>query len=687
MTMLIKIFRSTLGRQILNHTTMEYDELKCLHTSVIQYKRRKTGEEIKTFKSMQYPEKSKMPLIQVWRQITPRELSQVLNKDMHYMSELFADKMVHPDYPIDDMKLLQLVMKRGGYRMEIIGKPVNELKELEDLDVHPRPKPDKSLLQPRPPVVTIMGHVDHGKTTLLDALRHTSVVEKEFGGITQHIGAFSVQLDSGAKVTFLDTPGHAAFYAMRARGANITDIVVLVVAADDGVMEQTVESIRMAKQARVPILIAINKIDSHKADIERTKRTLLEAGLQIEECGGDIQSVPISALKRQNLDALVEALVLQAELLEIKADYTGPVEAAVVESRVDPHRGKLCTIVIKRGTLKKGSVLVAGTAYGKVRSIRDADNRLMAQATPGYAVEIDGWKEFPSAGELVLEVESEKRAREVIRVREKKMSLEKAEAEKEIIMQKAKEHREEYEEKLKLKRKLGRFKLKQEGPRRPELEDDHRILFNMIIKGDVDGSVEAIIDTLDTYNSNLCEMDLVHFAVGTVTESDIELAKAFNAVIYAFNLDVPTHIQELAEKSEVPIKNFNVIYKLVDDVKDELNARVPPVEVEEVAGEATVLQQFMINQGKKQIPVAGCKCTKGTLKKNGVFKVIRNDEIIYTGPLSSLRHHKNEVETIKVNSECGLQLSDKTVTFQQGDTIQCLEKVLKPRHIDWDPGF
>lgn len=687
MTMLMKLFRFNSMKLILHPTMLEHGDLRCLHSSNILYKKRKTAEERKSVRSMQFPEKSKMPVIQVWRYITPREISQIINKDMKYMYELFSDKMTHPDNPIEDLKFLQQIMKRGGYRMEVIKKPSNEIEELEDLDIYPRPKADKSLLKPRPPVVTIMGHVDHGKTTLLDALRHSCVVEKEFGGITQHIGAFSVELDSGAKVTFLDTPGHAAFHAMRARGANVTDIVVLVVAADDGVMDQTVESIRMAKQARVPILIAINKIDSHKADIERTKKTLLEAGLQIEEYGGDIQSIPISALKRQNLGALVEALVLQAELLEIKSDYTGPVEAVIVESRVDPYRGKLCTIVVKRGTLKKGSILVAGTAYGKVRTIKDAVDKIMIEATPGYAVEIDGWKEFPSAGELVLEVETEKRAREVIRIREKKLSLQKALEDKEIILQKAEEDRKVYEEKLKLRRRLGRYKLKQEGPRKPEKEDDTRTLFNIIIKGDVDGSVEAIIDTLDTYNSDLCEMDLVHFAVGTVTESDIELAKTFNAVIYAFNLTIPMHIQEMAEKSEVSIKQFNVIYKLVDDVKEELNVRIPPIEVEEVTGEATVLQQFIINQGKKQIPVAGCKCTKGALKKNGIFKLIRNENIIYTGPLSSLRHLKNEVDTIKANSECGLQLKDKTVTFEQGDNIQCLEKVMKPRVVNWDPGF
>ncbi|KAL3287115.1 hypothetical protein HHI36_001596 [Cryptolaemus montrouzieri] len=649
------------------------------------YKKRKDAENRKFTRPIEYS--TKLPVIKVWKNITPRDLGQILNRDMNYISQLFLNNLKHPNEPIEDMKLLQQAIRRSGHRIEIQANPTNKLKELEDRDIYPRPPADKSLLRPRPPVVTIMGHVDHGKTTLLDALRHSSIVEKEFGGITQHIGAFSIVLDSSATVTFLDTPGHAAFSAMRARGANITDIVVLVVAADDGVMEQTVESVRMAKQAKVPILIAINKIDSPKADIERTKRMLLEVGLQVEDMGGDIQTVPISALKKQNLNSLIEALVLQAELLEIKADYTGLVEAVVVESKIDIHRGKLCTIVVKRGTLRKGCVLVAGTAFGRVRLMRDADNNILNEVTPGYSAEIEGWKELPSAGEIVLEVDSEKRAREVVYLREDKKKLEKAEEDKVIVIQKAEEHRKEYEEKLKLKRKLGRYKLKQQGPRKSEYENDDKINLSIIIKGDVDGSVEAILDTLDTYDSNLCEMDLVHYGIGPITKGDLDLAQTFKAVIYAFNVECPNKIKEEAEQVGISIKPFNVIYKLVDDVKEELNSRLPPIEVEEICGEAVVLQQFEINQGKKKIPTAGCRCVKGTLKKSGFYKLIRNGEIIHAGSLSSLRHIKNEVDTIKTNLECGLQLADKSITFQQGDTLQCLEKVLKAQEITWDPGF
>lgn len=317
---------------------------------------------------IEYPPKAKGEIIGVWKDITVAELANVLGQDINYVKDIFLNQVKTPDTVIRDMRLLQQAIRRSGHRMKFIANPKHNKQEEEiiEKDAYPRPPAPTSQLKPRPPVVTVMGHVDHGKTTLLDALRHSSVVDQEFGGITQHIGAFSVVLDSGARITFLDTPGHAAFSAMRARGANLTDIVVLVVAADDGVMDQTLESIRMAREAKgikflhkhvlcryinitVPIFVAINKIDSPKADIERTERMLVEAGIQIEKLGGDVQAIPISALKKQNLSQLTEALVLQAELLEIVADPTGPVEAVVVESRVHPVRGKVCTVVVQRG--------------------------------------------------------------------------------------------------------------------------------------------------------------------------------------------------------------------------------------------------------------------------------------------------------------------------------------------------
>ncbi|CAH0551761.1 unnamed protein product [Brassicogethes aeneus] len=660
-----------------------------LHTSTSLQKRRKTAEERKSTRILEFSPKAKGELIGVWKDITIRELATTLNRDINYVKDLFLNVIKDPDMPISDIKVIQQAIKRSGNRINIIGKPKDEVKEILKSDIHPRPPPTKDMLKPRPPVVTVMGHVDHGKTTLLDALRHSSVVDQEFGGITQHIGAFSVVLDSGAKITFLDTPGHAAFSAMRARGANLTDIVVLVVAADDGVMEQTVESVRMARQAKVPILVAINKIDSPKADIERTEQMLVEIGIQVEKLGGDVQAIPVSALKKKNLAQLTEALVLQADLLEIGADSTGPVEAVVVESKMHPHRGKLSTMVIQRGTLMKGDILIAGQCMAKVRTLRDADGKIVEKVGPGEPIEIEGWKSLPSAGEQVLQVESERKAREVIKVRETLKNMEKQEDEVKIIEQKRDQHEREYQEKLETKRKMGRYKIRREGPRLPEFrdDDDGSPYLHLIVKGDVDGTLEALLDTLDTYESEECKMELIQYGVGAVTQNDIELADTFKSIIYAFNVELPANLKTMAEDLKVDIRHFNVIYKLIDDVRNEINGRLPTKEVEEILGEATVLQQFEINQGKKKVPVAGCRCVKGNLKRAAMYKLVRNGEVVHTGNLSSMRHLKDEVDTIKTNTECGLQLFDKDVTFQSGDTLICFQMKNEAQKTDWDPGF
>ncbi|XP_056641072.1 translation initiation factor IF-2, mitochondrial isoform X1 [Diorhabda sublineata] len=656
-----------------------------IHTGLINYKRRKTAEERKSARIIEYSPKSKGDIVGVWRNITLEELAKVLNKDIHYVYDIFLNQFRNPQTSISDIKLLQQGIRRSGRRMRIIAKPTEDIEKIVKHDVYPRPPPSKSELKPRPPVVTIMGHVDHGKTTLLDALRNSKVVDQEFGGITQHIGAFSVVLNSGTWITFLDTPGHAAFTAMRSRGANVTDIVVLVVAADDGVMEQTLESIRMAKQARVPILVAINKIDSPKADISRTEKMLVASGIQVENLGGDVQAIPISALKKQNLEQLTEALAVQAELLEIGADPTGPVEAVVIESKLDQFRGKLCTVIVQRGTLRKGDILVAGTSIAKVRALKDDKGKLLDQVTPGYPAEIEGWRELPQAGEQVLQVESERKARDVQRFRETEKELEKMKDDLKVILEKEEQHNKEYKEKLELKRKLGRYKLKPEGPRKPQWQDDEFPSLNVILRADVDGTLEAILNTLDTYDSDNCKMDLVHYGVGSITETDIELAETFKGVIYAFNVDLPLNLK--ARASKVPIKHHNVIYKLIEDIKEELNSRLPLKEQEEILGEATVLQVFQINQGRKTVPVAGCQCLTGLLKRSAEYKVIRKGEIIHTGSLSSMRHLKNEVDVIKSNTECGLQFLDKTITFEKGDVIICFEKKLVPQKTDWDPGF
>ncbi|CAG9863584.1 unnamed protein product [Phyllotreta striolata] len=657
-----------------------------IHTTNVRYKRRKTAEEKKSPRLIEYSPKAKGEFVEVWKNITLMELGKILNKDMNYVSQLFLNAFDKPNTEISDLKILQQAIKRSGRRMRIIGKPQDNLMEIMKKDAFPRPPPSKAELKPRPPVVTVMGHIDHGKTTLLDALRDSKVVDEEFGGITQHIGAFSVVLKSGSCITFLDTPGHAAFTAMRSRGANLTDIVVLVVAADDGVMEQTIESIRMAKQAKVPILVAINKIDSPKADIARTEKSLLEAGIQVEKFGGDVQAIPISALKKQNLELLTEALVLQSDLLEIGADPTGPVEAVVIESKIHPYKGKLCTLIVQRGTLKKGDILVAGTAIAKVRALKDGQGKTIQQVKPGYPAEIEGWRELPPAGEQVLQVETEKRAREVQRIRESEEAKKKMEEDMKEINIKMQQHEKEYKEKLELKRRMGRFKLKPVGPRKPEIQDNDGVpVLNILIKADVDGTLEAILNVVDTYESNLCKIELINYGIGSISENDIELAETFNGIIYGFNVDLP---QNLKNKTDtVSIKFFNVIYKLIDDIKEEINAKLPPKEEIDILGEAKVLEIFEINQGRKKVNVAGCRCEKGILKKTGHYRVERNGQIIHEGLLSSMRHLKNEVDMIKSDTECGLQFSDKTIQFEKNDVIICYEKKSVPQTTDWDPGF
>lgn len=444
----------------------------------------------------------------------------------------------------------------------------------------------------------------------------------------------------------------------------------------------------MAKNAKVPILVAINKIDSPKSNIERTEQMLLEVGIQLEKLGGDTQGIPISALKKKNLNNLIEALVLQAELLQVGGDPTGPVEAVVIESNVHPYRGKLSTIVVQRGTLKKGDILVAGTAVAKVRTIKDADGNNLQNVPPGYPAEIDGWRDLPSAGDIILEAENEKHAKDVVKFRQSILEKKRVEEDLKVIEEKRDTYEKEYKEKLMLKRLSGRYKVKREGPRQPEyVENNEHPSLNVIVRADVDGTLEAILEILDTYDSPECKLDIVNYAVGAVTPTDIELAKTFKCVIYAFNVSIPQNLKPLVEENNIPVKHHNVIYKLIEDFKDDINSRLPKKEVEMVHGSAEVLQQFEINQGRKKVPVAGCKCTKGFLKRDALYRLIRKGTIIFEGGLSSMRHLKSEVDVIKADTECGLQLSDPDIKFEKDDVLECFEKKLMPQKTDWDPGF
>ncbi|XP_029449313.1 translation initiation factor IF-2, mitochondrial isoform X1 [Rhinatrema bivittatum] len=636
--------------------------------------------------------------VEIWLKMTVKDLAVAMNKDLDHVYEA----LLHTDVDLESLEsnsvlsdaCIKDVIKKSG--MKFKWAKLKEERVRENKDAVKRPPADAASLVLRPPVVTIMGHVDHGKTTLLDRLRHTQVAAMEAGGITQHIGAFHVHLPSGEKITFLDTPGHAAFSAIRARGAHVTDIVILVVAAEDGVMRQTIESIQHAKNAKVPIILAVNKCDKPEADPERVKRELLAQEVVCEEFGGDVQSVHISALKGENLMALAEATVALAEVMELKADPNGLVEATVIESRTDKGKGPVTTAIIQRGTLRSGCVLVAGTSWAKVRLMYDENGSVLSAAAPSMPVQIVGWKELPSAGNEILEVESEQRAREVVEWRKYIEEQKKVEQDVEVIEAKQKEHRESYKKGLEglegltwRQRKHAQYKANKQlmATRSKERMESDSLIFPIIIKGDVDGSVEAILSVIDTYDANdQCELDLVHFGVGDICENDVSLAETFKGTVYGFNVNANKAIQQLAAKKGIEVKLYNVIYRLIEDLKGGLSSKLPPVVEENIIGEAVVLATFDVSVGKKKVPVAGCRVQKGHLDKKLKFKLCHQGDIIWMGSLTSLKHHKDDVQTVKTGVECGLTL-DKNLEFKVGDEIICYEEREIAQEITWDPGF
>ncbi|XP_032208041.1 translation initiation factor IF-2, mitochondrial isoform X2 [Mustela erminea] len=663
-----------------------------------QYRLLVTKKEERSRKSQLFSTKSKKE-VEVWIGMTVEELARAMEKDIDCIYEALMNTAVDLDSleahsRLDEVWIKEVIKKAG---MKLKWSKLKQDKVRENKDAVRRPQADPALLTPRSPVVTIMGHVDHGKTTLLDKLRKTQVAAMEAGGITQHIGAFLVSLPSGEKITFLDTPGHAAFSAMRARGAQVTDIVILVVAADDGVMKQTVESIQHAKDAQVPLVLAINKCDKAGADPEKVKKELLAYDVVCEDYGGDVQAVHISALTGDNLMALAEATVALAEMLELKADSTGPVEGTVIESFTDKGRGPVTTAIIQRGTLRKGSILVAGKSWAKVRLMFDENGKTIHEACPSMPVGIVGWRDLPSAGDEILEVESEPRARAVVDWRKYELEQEKNKEDLKIIEEKRKEHQEAHQ---KAREKYGnihwkersflkyqeRKELKPLKAKEKEERDSH--ILPIIIKGDVDGSVEAIVNIMDTYDaSHECELELVHFGVGDVSENDVNLAETFRGVIYGFNVNVGNVIQKSAAKKGVKIKLHKVIYHLIEDLQEELSSRLPCTVEEHPIGEASILATFSVTEGKKKVPVAGCRVQKGQLEKQKKFKLIRNGDVIWKGSLSSLKHHKDDVSIIKTGMDCGLSLSEEKIQFQVGDEIICYEEKQVPAKTSWDPGF
>ncbi|RWR78700.1 translation initiation factor 2 [Cinnamomum micranthum f. kanehirae] len=518
-------------------------------------------------------------------------------------------------------------------------------------------------LQPRPPVVTVMGHVDHGKTSLLDALRQTSVAAKEAGGITQHLGAFVVGMPSGASITFLDTPGHAAFSAMRARGAAVTDIVVLVVAADDGVMPQTLEAMSHAKAANVPIVVAINKCDKPAADPERVRIQLGSEGLLLEDMGGDVQVVEVSAIGKIGLDKLEEALLLQAEMMDLKARVDGPAQAYVVEARLDRGRGPLATAIVKAGTLACGQHVVVGAEWGRIRAIRDVLGKLAEMAGPAMPVEIEGLRGLPMAGDDIVVVGSEERARMLSAGRKKKLEKDR--------LRKINEERIETEE------------TSEEAPERVEMP--------IIVKADMQGTVQAVTDSLKSLNSPQVLVNIVHVGVGPISHSDVDLAHACGAYIVGFNVrSPPSSVTLAANRANLKICLHRVIYHLLEDIGNMIVEKAPGTMEIQVAGEAQVLNIFEIKGRSKSkeedVKIAGCRITDGHFTKSSTMRLLRSGEVMYEGLCLSLKREKQDVETVGKGNECGLVIQNCD-DFRVGDVIQCLEPVnRKPKFVSSESG-
>jgi translation initiation factor IF-2 len=493
---------------------------------------------------------------------------------------------------------------------------------------------------PRPPVVAVMGHVDHGKTSLLDALRAADVAGGEHGGITQHIGAYQVRLESGERVTFLDTPGHAAFSAMRARGANVTDIVILVVAADDGVMPQTIEAISHARAAGAPLIVAINKMDKPDANPQRVINELLQHEVVVESLGGETQAIEVSATKRQGLDALVEAILLQAEVMDLRANPDRSAEGVVIEAKLDKGRGPVATVLVKRGTLKRGDIIVAGSAWGRVRALVNERGEQVPTAGPSEPVEVLGLDEPPAPGDAIAVVENEARARELTDYRER-VRREKSAAPSGGGVS------------------LADMMAKLTAKKVSELP--------VVVKADVGGSAEAIVNALDKLGTDEVRARIIHSAAGAITESDVLLAKGAGAPILGFNVRASAQARQLAEREGVEIRYYAIIYDLIDDIKAVLSGMLSPTLRETFLGNAEVLQVFDISKVGK---VAGCRVTEGTVRKGAKVRIIRQDIVVLElGTLQTLKRFKDEVNEVVSGQECGMNFGFSDI--REGDTIEC----------------
>ncbi len=533
-----------------------------------------------------------------------------------------------------DADTAQLVAEEFGHVVKRVAAADVEAGLKGDVD------PAESLA-PRAPVVTVMGHVDHGKTSLLDALRATDVVAGEAGGITQHIGAYQVTIPSGKKITFIDTPGHSAFTAMRARGAKVTDIVVLVVAADDGVMPQTIEAINHAKAAEVPLIVAVNKIDKADADPDRVRQELLQHEIVTEKLGGEVLEIDVSATEKTNLDKLEEAILLQAELLELKANPDRLADGIVIESRLDKGRGPLATTLVRRGTLKVGDIIVAGEQWGRIRALINDKGENVKEAGPTIPVEVLGLGGTPEPGDDFVVVETEGRAREVTEYRHHDAKNRRADG-------------------------AGRTSLEQMMSKLKEADINE---FPIVLKSDVQGSAEAITGALNKLGNEEVAAGIVHSAVGGITESDIVLAAASKAVVIGFNVRANKQAREQATRDGVEIRYYSIIYDVIDDIKAAMEGMLAPGQREHFLGNAEILETFNISKIGR---IAGCRVTDGKVRRGAKVRLLRDDVVIHEGALSTLKRFKDEVKEVDSGQECGMAFENYQ-DLQAGDTIECFE--------------
>jgi translation initiation factor IF-2 len=566
--------------------------------------------------------------------ITVADLAnRMARRSVDVIKVLMKNGMMATPNDIIDADTAELVAAEYGH----VVKRVAESDVLEGLTGE---KDAESTLAARPPVVTVMGHVDHGKTSLLDALRKTDVVAGEAGGITQHIGAYQVNVKSGAKITFLDTPGHAAFTQMRARGAKVTDLIILVVAADDGVMPQTVEAIAHAKAANVPMIVAVNKIDKGDANPNRVKTELLQHEIQVEDMGGEVQVVEVSATKGTGLDKLEEAILLQSEILDLKANPDRAAEGAVIEAKLDKGRGPVATVLVQRGTLTVGDI-VAGAEWGRVRLLANERGETVQSAGPSTPIEVLGLSAAPEAGDEMVVVENEARAREVAEYRARKR----------------RESRQASNSRQTLDQLL---KTREAGEKR---------LLPLVMKTDVQGSSEAIQGALAKLGTDEVGAQILQSGVGGITESDVILAHASGAAVIGFNVRANNQARDRAKRDGVEIRYYNIIYNLVDDVKAALSGMLTPETREKFLGNAEILEVFNISKVGK---VAGCKVTEGLMRRGGKVRLIRDNVVIHEGELSTLKRFKDEVKEVQVGQECGMAFTNYQ-DMQKGDVIECFE--------------